>query len=129
MQYCSATKGSAGFSELAKSGKETVEKTVVSVRMPRVKKLLDIEITAEAAGKLIEPLGFSAEAKGDQLSVNVPSFRASDVTREIDVIEEIARIYGFDKLPSSMPDKYDSAQSTQPSTDSGKTLTFGIRFE
>ncbi|MBA3994001.1 MAG: phenylalanine--tRNA ligase subunit beta [Cyanobacteria bacterium DS2.3.42] len=103
MQYCSATKGSAGYAELAKSGKETVEKTVVAVRMPRVKKLLDIEITADAAGKLIEPLGFSTEAKGDQLSVKVPSFRSSDVTREIDVIEEIARIYGFDKLPSSMP--------------------------
>ncbi|MCC7530023.1 MAG: phenylalanine--tRNA ligase subunit beta [Candidatus Melainabacteria bacterium] len=103
MQYCSATKGSAAYLELATSGKGTVEKTVVTVRMPRVKKLLDIELTADAAGKLIEPLGFSTEAKGDQLSVKVPSFRSQDVTREIDVIEEIARIYGFDKLPSSMP--------------------------
>lgn len=103
MQYCSATKDGAGFAEMAKSGKETVEKTVVSVRMPRVKKLLDIDLTADAAGKLIEPLGFGYEAKGDQLSVKVPSFRSADVTREIDVIEEIARIYGFDKLPSVMP--------------------------
>ena len=103
MQYCSATKGGAGYGELAKCGKETVEKTVVSVRMPRVKKLLDIDLTAQAAGQLIEPLGFSTEAKGDLLSVKVPSFRSADVTREIDVIEEIARIYGFDKLPSSMP--------------------------
>lgn len=103
MQYCSATKDGAGYAEMAKSGKETVEKNVISVRMGRVKKLLDIELSAQEAGKLIEPLGFSTEVKGDQMSVKVPSFRSQDVTREIDVIEEIARIYGFDKLPSSMP--------------------------
>lgn len=110
MEYCSATKGGAGYSDLTKSGKETVEKTVINVRMPRVKKLLDIDLTAEAAGKLIAPLGFTSDGKSDpfdplgsHLSVKVPSFRSQDVTREIDVIEEIARIYGFDKLPSAMP--------------------------
>lgn len=110
MEYCSATKGGAGYAELAKSGNETVEKTVISVRMARVKKLLDIDLTADAAGKLIAPLGFATEGKSDsldhqgsQLSVKVPSFRSQDVTREIDVIEEIARIYGFDKLPGAMP--------------------------
>lgn len=102
MQYC-GTEGGAQYANLAQSGKATVEKTIVVVRMSRVKKLLDITLSAEEAGKLIEPLGFSFEAKGDQLSVHVPSFRSGDVTREIDVIEEIARIYGFDKLPSSMP--------------------------
>lgn len=102
MKYCS-TDGGAKYAELAQSGKPTVDKTVVSVRMQRVKKLLDIAISADEAGKLIEPLGFSFTADGDILSVHVPSFRSGDVTREIDVIEEIARIYGFDKLPSSMP--------------------------
>lgn len=103
MQYCSATKDGAGYAEMAKSGKETVEKTVVPVRMSRVKKLLDIDLNAAEAGKLIEPLGFACSTDGEKLSVKVPSFRSADVTREIDVIEEIARIYGFDKLPSAMP--------------------------
>ncbi len=103
MQYCGATKDGAIYAEMVKSGKETVEKNVVSVRMSRVKKLLDVELSAQEAGNLIEPLGFTTEANGDRMSVKVPSFRSQDVTREIDVIEEIARIYGFDKLPSAMP--------------------------
>ena len=38
----------------------------------------------------------------------VPSFRAYDVTREIDLIEEIARINGYDKITPTLPNKYAS---------------------
>jgi phenylalanyl-tRNA synthetase beta chain len=51
---------------------------------------------------ILTRLGFAVEAKGDVFTVTVPTWRL-DVEREIDLIEEIARIYGYNRFPNTLP--------------------------
>lgn len=58
---------------------------------------------------ILEKLGFKTLGKNEiAAKFEVPSFRAVDVTREIDLIEEIARINGFDKIGPTLPAKNQS---------------------
>jgi phenylalanyl-tRNA synthetase beta chain len=75
------------------------EKKVIILRPERVSKILGKKIPDESIVSILKGLEF--EVKNDKnLLVNVPSFR-SDITREIDLIEEIARIYGYDNIEES----------------------------
>lgn len=73
----------------------------------RIEKILGLAIPADVVHAILEKLGFGFEVAEAQVSVtvSVPSFRQDDVTREIDVIEEIIRIYGYDKVPYTLPQK------------------------
>ena len=72
----------------------------VTLRLSRVKRLLGIEFTYAQIADLLQPLGFGLGAETDgAIEIDVPGWRGYDVTREVDVIEEIARRYGFDRFP------------------------------
>jgi phenylalanyl-tRNA synthetase beta chain len=72
----------------------------VSLRPNRVNQLLNTELTAQRVQEILTAL--EMEVKGDQnLDVRVPTFRP-DLTREIDLIEEIARIYGYSNINTSL---------------------------
>lgn len=76
----------------------------IKVRMSQVKRLLDIDMTGEKAANMLIPLGFTIVSfDQENLKVVSPSYREKDVFREIDVIEEIARINGYDKIPVTIP--------------------------
>lgn len=78
------------------------EKTVV-LRHHRISDLLGLEIDEEFAVRTLARLGFQAEAQQKGVwQVKIPQFRV-DVEREADLIEEIARFYGYDKIPASLP--------------------------
>lgn len=86
----------AGGSDIDSETKQDVK---VTLRINRINKVLGIEISREQSKKILEGLGFIIVAETDDtIKVSVPGFR-SDVTREIDLIEEIIRIYGYDKIP------------------------------
>jgi len=71
----------------------------VNLRFKRVKQILGIDIDPGKMREIVQNLGMhvvSENAEGFELSV--PPFKG-DVTREIDVIEELIRIYGFDQIP------------------------------
>jgi phenylalanyl-tRNA synthetase beta chain len=75
----------------------------VPLRLSRVPKLLGIELSEEEIRELIEPLGFSVgPIEGETLPVSVPGFRSYDVQREVDLLEEVARTYGFDRFPEDL---------------------------
>lgn len=78
------------------------ERRVIDVRIGRVNGLLGVPVPTEDARQLLTSIGFEVElgATSDQptLICRVPSFRP-DIEREVDVIEEIARLYGYDNIP------------------------------
>jgi phenylalanyl-tRNA synthetase beta chain len=71
----------------------------------RVSGLLGADVPRADSRRILEALGFGAADAGDGLDVTVPYWRRADVTREADVIEEIARLWGLEKLPSTLPSR------------------------
>ena len=74
-------------------------KRQVSLRLSRLSKLLGIEIPAEKALRILLDLRFAPKVENDLITCTVPSWR-SDVYREADLIEEIARVHGYNKIPT-----------------------------
>jgi len=70
-----------------------------TLRLSRLKKLLGIEVSSDRVIGILTRLGFQPKQNGEQITCAVPSWR-SDVYREADLIEEIARVYGYDKVPA-----------------------------
>lgn len=89
-----------GSLEVAHKGDGPIE---IPLRLERVRQLLGLTIAAEVIVQQLDPLGFRCQARTDAaLIFEVPTFRP-DVTREVDLVEEVARRYGYGKLPERLP--------------------------
>ncbi|MCL2325852.1 MAG: phenylalanine--tRNA ligase subunit beta, partial [Proteobacteria bacterium] len=76
----------------------------LTLRSARVSDVLGVTLNAEVLSRILQPIGFVADDWSlPQIELTVPSWR-SDVTREIDIIEEICRGYGVDNLTAAMPE-------------------------
>ncbi len=76
----------------------------IRLRGGRVEGLLGMSIDQVDQVAYLERLGFGVEVDGDDLIVEVPPDRHHDVTREVDLIEEVGRVQGLDEhLPSTLP--------------------------
>jgi phenylalanyl-tRNA synthetase beta chain len=84
-------------------GSEAPAAAKIRLRSARVRSLLGVAISKEREQEILRALGFGAEADGEDLLVEVPPLRREDVTREADLIEEVARIDGLERLPASLP--------------------------
>ncbi len=77
-----------------------IEPIEVEIRFSRISKILGYEIPDENVKNILQKLGMKIiEENSESLKVEVPTFRP-DIEREIDLIEEVARIYGYDKIPT-----------------------------
>jgi len=77
----------------------------LTLRTARIGHVLGMDVPQDDIARILPPLGFGVEwtdLERGALSVDVPSFRV-DVTREIDLIEEVGRHFGFDRLPTTFP--------------------------
>jgi phenylalanyl-tRNA synthetase beta chain len=75
------------------------EQKTATLRLSRLNKLLGIEVPAGEAMKILSTLSFEPELKDDLITCIIPSWR-SDVNREVDLIEEVARVHGYSKVPT-----------------------------
>lgn len=80
----------------------TPERETVLVRTGRVNGILGTDLTRDRIGELLGPIEFTAVPNGDDLDVDIPSFRP-DSTTEIDVIEEVARMHGYTGIARTRP--------------------------
>ncbi|HEU4657573.1 MAG TPA: phenylalanine--tRNA ligase subunit beta [Capillimicrobium sp.] len=90
------------------------EPAVIRLRDARVRSLLGLDVPRERQAEVLEALGFGVEEAADGLDVTVPHWRRFDVTREADVIEEVARLAALDDLPATLPRNRPGARLTWP---------------
>ncbi|MBT3327625.1 MAG: phenylalanine--tRNA ligase subunit beta [Gemmatimonadales bacterium] len=79
------------------------EAQTVDLRLSRIGHLLGVPFESAQVTDLLTPLGFDVTGETEGvLHVRVPGFRSYDVTREVDLIEEVARSFGYDQFPSDL---------------------------
>ncbi|MBP7215678.1 MAG: phenylalanine--tRNA ligase subunit beta [Candidatus Omnitrophica bacterium] len=85
------------------AGSPVIRKNRVVVSVDRLNTMLGTTIPAASIKNILTWLNFSVSARGkDALQITVPSHRA-DVRSDVDVVEEVARIYGFENIPATLP--------------------------
>lgn len=85
-----------------------------ALRLARLRLLSgDARLDLDFAEIALARLGFTTERKGKRLAVSIPLFRA-DVRREDDLVEEVLRVYGYDRLPSRLPASAGAGQIKEP---------------
>jgi phenylalanyl-tRNA synthetase beta chain len=90
-------------------GGEGPPAAVIRLREHRVAEILGRPIPRPAQAEILRALQFGVEEAPGGLEVLVPAFRRNDVTREADLIEEVARMDGLEKLPATLPKRRGSA--------------------
>ncbi len=82
-------------------GRPPAPRAPVMLRIARVARILGEAVPREECAQLLASIGFEVVVDGDLLKVTPPSWR-HDVSRDVDLIEEIARLRGFDRLPDAL---------------------------
>lgn len=75
----------------------------IALREQRVQAILGMPVPRARQAEILRALGFGVADVPDGLDVTVPAVRREDVTREADLIEEVARIHGLETLPATLP--------------------------
>jgi phenylalanyl-tRNA synthetase beta chain len=75
----------------------------IVLREARVSAILGLIVPRPRQAEILEALDFACEPVEGGLAVSVPALRREDVTREVDLIEEVARIGGLESLPATLP--------------------------
>ena len=78
------------------------QRAPVTLRVARAAKIIGIPLTAQQVADIFTRLGLAFQQDGEQFSVTAPSYRF-DIEIEEDLIEEIARVHGFDNIPALPP--------------------------
>ncbi|MCA9764691.1 MAG: phenylalanine--tRNA ligase subunit beta, partial [Gemmatimonadetes bacterium] len=75
----------------------------LELRFSQIERVLGIEVPEDRATEILARLGFAPRPHAQGLAVTVPFERSGDVTREIDLVEEIGRVHGYEHVPAELP--------------------------
>ncbi|MCR5261700.1 MAG: phenylalanine--tRNA ligase subunit beta [Candidatus Gastranaerophilales bacterium] len=89
---------------IAETGSNKLPEIEITLRFSQINKVMGIEINPDETVDILERLGFTMTGR-NQMAAKflVPGARRADVYREIDLIEEVARIYSYDKVEATLP--------------------------
>ncbi len=79
----------------------SVEKKKLTVEWNRINKLLGLELTADEISQILESLGIDVSVEGETMTAVIPTYR-NDIEGMADLAEEVARIYGYDRIPMTL---------------------------
>lgn len=79
-----------------------IKEREVVVKKEYINSLIGVEVSDEDIEKILSSLDFTVKIRKEEISVTVPTFR-SDIGGEEDIIEEIARVYGYDRIEPQSP--------------------------
>ncbi len=82
------------------AGKEKMQERSIDFPVSFLQSRAGIELSASEITAILEKLGFKCSIDGQSIKINIPSWRY-DVSIKEDIVEEIVRIYGYDKLPKT----------------------------
>lgn len=74
----------------------------IMVRPERVNRILGVDVPREEVVRILDRLEFNPREADGELVVSVPSHR-NDVFREVDLVEEVARMFGYDRIENTLP--------------------------
>jgi phenylalanyl-tRNA synthetase beta chain len=101
LQECPGAKVSSKEIDISKFH---IKQGPISLDMNMLEKKIGVAIPKKEVVRILEQLGFEVKIKTDELSVKIPSWRATkDISIAEDLIEEIVRIYGYSNIPAQMP--------------------------
>ncbi|MGE7600947.1 phenylalanine--tRNA ligase subunit beta [Peribacillus sp. NPDC097675] len=97
-QYAGGTilQGSAGVDELA------MEPAVISITLEKINTLLGTDMSVSEVESIFKRLQFGVALDNETFTITVPT-RRGDITIEADLVEEAARLYGYDNIPATLP--------------------------
>jgi phenylalanyl-tRNA synthetase beta chain len=84
-------------------GRKKVKGRSITINPGHIESVLGYRIGKRKVKQILELLSFKVTARKDCFVVDVPTFR-TDVQEEVDLVEEVARIHGYDKIPSTLPE-------------------------
>jgi phenylalanyl-tRNA synthetase beta chain len=119
LQVCDPSAKLVGFTDVYPN---PVHRDVVEVRVDRARQRLAIPIREPEAQRILERLGMEVGGHGDPFYVVPPTWRP-DIVREEDLIEELGRVFGYDRIPEFLP----VGQSTLGGVDGEFRLIDAIR--
>ncbi len=84
----------------------------IVLRLKNVEGIIGASISAEKVIKILEALGMEIKEADDETLLVTPLSSRVDITQEIDLIEEIARMYGYDMIPATLPHIFAASDSS-----------------
>lgn len=93
----------------------------IVLRRSRLAKLLGTTVPDADVERILSGLGFGVTAQADGWQVTVPSFRV-DVSREVDLCEEVGRHWGFDRIPATLPPPSAAPRPSAPAVAQARLL-------
>jgi phenylalanyl-tRNA synthetase beta chain len=77
----------------------------LQLRDAEIRRILGFEVPREESARIMQAIGAEVYDAHDGLEVRVPALRRDDLTREIDLVEEVARLHGLEHVPATLPSR------------------------